>query len=66
MEFLFWKRAFDGEFLGAHIYFVIDRRFSSRSRVYGSLVIPKQIDKSKVMVMRDVCIEFFPFWRTFF
>ena len=32
----------------------IDRRFLICSRIYGSLVIPKQIDKSKVAVMSDI------------
>ena len=35
------------------------RRFSSHSRVYGSLVIPNYIDKSKVMVMSDIYFNIF-------
>ena len=33
---------------------IVYRWFSIHSRVYGSLVIPEKIDKSKVTVMSDI------------
>ena len=41
----------------------IYRRFFSRSRVYGSLVIPKLIDRSKVTVMSHIYIPVRPVYK---
>ena len=44
----------------------IYRWLLNRSRVYGSLVIPKWIDKSKVTVMSDVYITHIVKVKTYF